>query len=86
MAVAPIWGLTSTKGTLVLDDILPAGNFEAYLFCCDVSEIVLAKSKTFTSAGGAASSYVRASASVYPENTPILVNYRSSDFDKILGI
>ena len=72
--------VTSTKGTLVLDDILPAGNFEAYLFCCDVSDIVLAKSKTFTSAGGAASSYVRASASVYPENTPILVNYRSSDF------
>ena len=72
--------VTSTKGTLVLDDVLPAGSFEAYLFCCDVSDIVLAKSEVFTSAGGAASSYIRTSASVYPENYAIAVNYRSSGF------
>ena len=72
--------VSSTKGTLTLDDVLPAGSFEAYLFCCDVSDIVLAKSKVFTSAGGAASSYIRTSASVYPEGSPIVLNYRSSDF------
>ncbi len=72
--------VTSTKGTLVLDDVLPAGSFEAYLFCCDVTDIVLAKSEEFTSAGGAASSYIRTSASVYPETSEIVINYRSSGF------
>jgi len=72
--------VSSTKGTLTLDDVLPAGSFEAYLFCCDVTDIILAKSKVFTSAGGAASSYIRTSASVYPEGSEILINYRSSDF------
>jgi len=72
--------VSSTRGTLTLDDKLPAGSFEAYLFCCDVTDIVLAKSEVFTSAGGAASSYLRTSASVYPEASPILINYRSSDF------
>lgn len=70
--------VTSTSGTLTLDDKLPAGSFEAYLFCCDVTDIVIAKSEVFTSAGGAASSYIRTGASVYPESTPIMVNYRSS--------
>lgn len=72
--------VSSTSGTITLDDKLPAGSFEAYLFCCDVTNIVLAKSDVFTSAGGAASSYVRTAASVYPEDAPILVNYRSTDF------
>ncbi len=72
--------VTSTNGTLTLDEKLPGGSFEAYLFCCDVTDIVLAKSEVFTSAGGAASSYVRTSASVYPESSPIMVNYRSSDY------
>ncbi len=72
--------VSSTKGTLILDDVLPAGSFEAYLFCCDVTDIVLAKSDVFTSSGGAASSYIKTSASVYPEDSPIVINYRSSDF------
>lgn len=74
--------VSSSSGTLTLDDKLPAGTFEAYLFCCDVTDIVLAKSEVFTSAGGAASSYIRTAASVYPEDTPILVNYRSTDFSE----
>lgn len=72
--------VSSTKGTITLDDKLPGGSFEAYLFCCDVTDIVLAKSEVFTSAGGAASSYIRTAASVYPEAAPILINYRSSDY------
>lgn len=72
--------VSSTSGTLTLDEKLPAGSFEAYLFCCDVSDIVIAKSDVFTSAGGSASSYVRTAASVYPESAPILVNYRSIEF------
>lgn len=72
--------VSSTNGILTLDDKLPAGSFEAYLFCCDVTDIVLAESEVFTSAGGAASSYIRTSASVYPEASAILINYRSTDF------
>ena len=72
--------ITSSKGTIVLDDVLPAGTFEAYIFCCDATDIMIAKSEVFTSAGGAASSYIRTSSSVFPLESDITINYRSSGF------
>ncbi|KAF0238959.1 MAG: hypothetical protein FD181_682 [Prolixibacteraceae bacterium] len=72
--------IKSTKGTITLDDVLPAGSYEAYIFCCDATDIMIAKSEVFTSAGGAASSFIRTSASVYPPNSLVLINYRSSGF------
>ena len=72
--------IKSTKGTITLDDVLPAGSYEAYIFCCDATDIMIAKSEVFTSAGGAASSFVRTSSSVYPEKSPLIINYRSSDY------
>ena len=74
--------VTSEKGILTLDETLPAGTFEAYLFCCDGSEPenVIAKSAVFISDGEVVTSSLRSSATIYIQNSPILFNYQSSDF------
>ena len=80
--------VTSEKGILTLDKTLPAGSFQAYLFCCDGSEPenVIAKSELFTSAGEVVTSSLRSSATIYAQNSSLLFNYQSSNYVSTDGI
>ncbi len=72
--------LTSKSGTVSLPGTLAGGNYFAALFCCNSNETEYARSKVFVVEAGAAGTYVKTSASVYPEGVPVLVNYRDMDY------
>ena len=67
-------GLVSFPGTL------SGGSYFAVLFCCGTSDTEYARSDVFVVQAGAAGTYVKTAASVYPEGISILVNYRDMDY------
>lgn len=74
--------VSSQTGTLSFPGPFEGGNYVAYLFCCNSIETIYAESDVFEVKAGAAGTYVKTSASVYPEGVDILVNYRNLAFSE----
>ena len=60
---------------------LAGGSYFAVLFCCGGNETEYARSDIFTVQAGAVGTYVKTSASVYPVDSKIIVNYRDKDWE-----
>jgi hypothetical protein len=72
----------SGSGTMSFPGTLSGGSYYAILFCCESSETIYAESVVFTVEAGASGTYIQTAASVYPEGVPILVNYRTVEFQE----
>lgn len=72
--------ITQASGTLNFPGSLEAGEYEAYLFCCNSLDI-LAKSEPFTVKEGIPGALLKTNASVYPEGSPVIFTYASPVFD-----
>jgi len=74
--------ITSAKGTVSFPGTLSGASYFAVLFCCSDVETIYAQSSVFTVQAGVSGTYVKTVASVYPEGTDILVNYRVANFQE----
>jgi hypothetical protein len=75
------WGqVVSKSGVVSFPGVLNEGVYFAVLFCCASTATEYARSDAFVVRPQSGGSYVKASASVYPANTPIFVNYKDEDF------
>lgn len=70
--------LVSKSGFVSFPGILPGGVYFAALLSTDLTEY--ARSEAFIIAEATTGSYVKTSASVYPANTSILVNYKDENY------
>ncbi len=72
--------ITQASGTLNFPGSLEAGEYEAYLFCCN-SLGIIAKSERFTVKEGIPGALLKTNASVYPEGSPVIFTYASPVYD-----
>jgi hypothetical protein len=76
-----VWtSITSHSGSVTFPGTLSGGSYFAVLFCCGTSDTEYARSEVFTIQAGAIGTYVKTTASVYPEGAKVIVNYRDKDW------
>lgn len=75
------WGqVVSKSGIVSFPGVLNEGVYFAVLFCCNSTATEYARSDAFVVGAQTGGSYVKASAGVYPTNSPIFVNYKDEGF------
>ncbi len=75
------WGnLSAASGVVSFPGVLAGGNYFGVIFCCGGTETEYARSEVFEVLAASTGTWIRTGASVYPEATPMLVNYKDLDY------
>lgn len=81
VALSETWQyIPQEEGTLNFANALEAGDYVAYLFCCN-SLTIKATSNAFSVKEGIPGAALTTNASVYPEGSPVIFTYASPAFD-----
>jgi hypothetical protein len=76
-----VWQEISSKtGSVTFPGTLAGGSYFAVLFCCGTSDTEYTRSDVFTVLAGAAGTYIKTNASVYPVGSKVSVNFRDADW------